>query len=247
MLLLFLSCAAAPARAQSERELPFQPGERLTFRGRAGGGVSAKATMSVDGPTVLRGVATWVLRSTIDARIGPLRGSDRSSSWLDPVTLSALRYSARERRPFGGREEEVEIDRPERRWIGATGDGGVLATDAPLDELSFLYFVRTLALTSDTTLTIPRHFDAARNPVLLRMVGRESVTVPAGRFRALVVEMRVRDRRHYEGTGVIRLHLSDDRCRLLLRIESQVPGQGLATLSLASYEGASTECTARAP
>jgi hypothetical protein len=238
-------CAAASAGAQTESALPFRPGERLIFLGRARAGVSARATMSVDGPTVLRGVATWVLSSSIDARLGPLRASDRSSSWLDPLTLSALRYSSRERRPFGGHEEDVEIDASERRWVGARGDGGVLETHMPLDELSFLYFVRTLPHVADTAITVPRHFDAARNPVLIRVIGHERIDVPAGQFRALVVEMRVRDRRRYDGTGVIRLHLSDDPCRLLLRIESQVPGQGLATLSLASYEGASTDCTAR--
>ena len=57
--------------------------------------------------------------------------------------------------------------------------------------------------------------------------------------------MRVRDARRYRGEGTIRLHLSDDRCRLILRLESRVPDAGPATLGLRSYEGARGECSAR--
>ncbi len=67
--------------------------------------------------------------------------------------------------------------------------------------------------------------------------GGEEVEVGAGRFRAVIVEMRVRDARRYRGEGVIRIHLSDDRCRLILRLESDVPGTGKATLALALYDG----------
>ena len=38
--------------------------------------------------------------------------------------------------------------------------------------------------------------------------------------------MRVKDPRHYEGEGMIRLYLTDDACRLPVRIESTVPGIG---------------------
>jgi hypothetical protein len=76
-------------------------------------------------------------------------------------------------------------------------------------------------------------------------MGREEVEVGAGRFRAIVLEMKVRDTRHYEGEGTIRIHLSDDRCRLLLRLESKLPDAGTASLALRSYEGARWPCDAK--
>jgi hypothetical protein len=133
----------------------------------------------------------------------------------------------------------------EKRWSAQGGLEGALVSDLPLDELSFLYYVRTLPLADGATLTVSRHFDAARNPTVLRVVGREDVDVGAGRFHAVVVEMRVRDARRYRGEGVIRLHLSDDKCRLILRLESDMPDAGKATLALASYEGARWVCTAK--
>ena len=122
-----------------------------------------------------------------------------------------------------------------------------MAMLAPLDELSFLYYVRTLPLLPDNTLSVTRHFDEARNPTVVRVTGREDIDVPAGRFHAVVVEMRVRDARRYKGEGTIRIHLSDDACRLILRLESRVPDAGPATLELQSYEGARGSCSAKLP
>jgi hypothetical protein len=226
-------------------ELPFAPGERLTFEGRVHTGVSGGGTMWVEGPVELRGTSTWLLNSDMEGRVGPLRATDRNASWLDPIRMTALRYTSRERHILSKHDDAVDIFAGEKRWSAANGAEGEISIGAPLDELSFLYYVRTLPLAANTTVTLARHFDAARNPTVLRVVGREEIQVGAGRFRAIVVEMRVRDARRYRGEGTIRIHLSDDRCRLILRLESRVPEAGPATLALQSFEGVRPGCTAR--
>jgi hypothetical protein len=47
--------------------------------------------------------------------------------------------------------------------------------------------------------------------------------------------MRVRDPRRYRGEGVIRVNLSDDACRIPVRIESRMPVVGAAVMLLASH------------
>ena len=227
--------------------LPFAPGERLTFEGRVRTGVKGGGTMWIEGPVELRGTSTWLLHSDMEGRVGPLRATDRTASWLDPVRMTTLRYTSRERHIVSKYDDAVDIFAGEKRWSAANGAQGVVAITAPLDELSFLYYVRTLPLAAGTTTTVARHFDADRNPTVLRVVGREDIEVGAGRFRAILVEMRVRDARRYRGEGVIRIHLSDDACRLILRLESRVPDAGPAILGLQSYEGARVGCTARLP
>jgi hypothetical protein len=180
----------------------------------------------------------------MEGRVGPIRATDQNASWLDPARMTTLRYTTRERHLLARHDDAVDIFASEGRWNGG-GAAGELAMTDPLDELSFLYFVRTLPLTGDGAVSITRHFDVARNPTVLRVVARENVEVGAGRFRAVVVEMRVRDARRYHGEGIIRVSLSDDRCRLILRLESSVPGAGTATLSLQSYEGMRWACDAR--
>ena len=226
-------------------DLPFAPGERMTYVGRVHVGVGGSGTIWVEGPVELRERSTWVLHSDMEGKLGPVRATVRSASWIDPAQMASLRYTSSERHLWKKRDEAFDIYAAERRWKSRDGTEGPVPSEEPLDELSFLFYLRTLPLAPESQLTLNRHFDESRNPTLVRVVGRGEVEVDAGRFRAIEVEMRVRDPRHYEGEGTIRIHLSDDRCRLLLRLESKLPGAGTATLGLASYEGARTTCTAR--
>jgi hypothetical protein len=230
-----------------QSDLPFAPGERLTYTGRVRAGVGGSGTITVDAPSELRGINTWVLHSDMQGKVGPIKGYERNASWLDPMRMATLRYTSNARQLFKHDVDAVDIFGQERRWKSEKGLEGETSTSAPLDELSFLFYLRTLPLPADETLTLSRHFDMARNPTIVRVIGREEVEVGAGRFRAIVIEMRVRDARRYHGEGTIRIHLSDDRCRLILRLESDVPDAGKATLSLVSYEGARWTCSARMP
>ena len=89
-----LAILPALSHAQGDH-LPFGPGERLTFQGRVRTGVSGGGTLWVEGPVDVRGTSTWLLHSDMEGRVGPLRATDRNASWLDPVRMTALRYTSR--------------------------------------------------------------------------------------------------------------------------------------------------------
>lgn len=229
---------AEPLRAQSA-PLPFAIGERLEYRVRVAGlGTIGRGAMWVEGPADVRGHDAWVLRFDVRAGRGPLKAEDHTTSWIDPRRMASLRYSKSERHPLSRSEESVELFPETRRWTEAGGGAGESESDAPLDELSFMYFLRTIPLDADTTLRFDRHFDAARNPTSVRVVGREVVTTEAGEFRTVVLEMRVRDSRRYRGEGVIRIHLSDDADRIPVRIESRMPVVGTAVMLLSARTAA---------
>jgi hypothetical protein len=229
--------------SQDSASLPFRVGERLVYEGRVRG-ISGRGTMWIQGPVEVRGTPTYELHFDFLARIGPLSVSQKSTSWLDPERMAAMRFEKRERHLLARREESVELFPNERRWSARNGETGASPTSAPLDELSFIYFIRTLPLTSDSTMRFERHFDADRSPTLVRVLGREQVDTPAGSYGTVVVEMRVRDPQHYKGEGRIRFSISDDRCRLPVRIESNIPDAGTVVLTLADA-GADTLCAAR--
>jgi hypothetical protein len=232
LLLLGTSSGLARIAAAQERTaLPFEVGERLVYEGRVRG-VGGKGVMWIEGPVNVRGVATFELHFDFAARLGPVKVSQKTISWLDPSRMAAMRFTKVERNPISRHSETVEMYPDERRWTGSDGESGDSPTSAPLDELSFIYFIRTLPLLSDSALTFSRHFDVVRSPTTVRMVGREQVTTPAGTFNTVLVEMRVRDSRHYRGEGVIRFAVSDDRCRLPVRIESAIPDAGKVVLTL---------------
>jgi hypothetical protein len=214
--------------------LPFFVGERLTYDVRTSRfGGSGKGVMRVDGPVDVRGTPTYLLSSVIETRVGLTKATNRSQSWLDPVAMASLRFRKRERSLVSSGSEAVEVFPEQRRWEAEGGRSGVSETDAPLDELSFIYFLRTVPLAAESTYRFDRHFDPARNPTTVRVVGRETVTTPAGQFATIVLEMRVKDPERYRGDGAIRINLTDDHCRLPVRIESRVPVAGTAVLTLA--------------
>jgi hypothetical protein len=214
--------------------LPFSIGERLTYEvSVAKGGKVGTATMWIEGPVDVRGVSTYVLRFDSKIRIAFLNAVSRSSSWFDPLRGSSLRFLKHERNPLTHDDESVDLYPDQKQWKSAKGTGSS-PSSMPLDELSFMYFVRTLPMTPGATYSFDRHFDSARNPITVSVIRREVIPTPMGELRVILLEMRVRDPRHYKGEGVIRIHLTDDDCRLPARIESTMPVVGTAVLTIAS-------------
>ena len=223
------------AAAQDAGRHPFQAGERLTYRVKIGRfGKLGRGSMWISESASVRGTDALVLHFAFQARVGPVKVMNETESWLDPERMASVRFHKHERHPLSDHDEEVELFPERREWRAADGTSGVSPTDAPLDELSFIYYLRTLPLDRDTTFALDRHFDAERNPTVIRVLGREVIETEAGTFDTIIVEMRVRDRR-YRGEGVIRFNLSDDARRLPVRIESSAPVVGKAVLTLESH------------
>ena len=216
--------------------LPFEIGERLRYRVSVSKlGTVGEGELSVGGPEAVRGTETLVLTSEISAKVGFMKKTERAESWIDPTRMAALRYQKRTHGVFTRDDEQhVELYPEDQRWKDDRGRQGQSPTSAPLDELSFIYYLRTLPLDADTVNHVVRHYDPARNPITVRVTGRDTVRTHAGTFPTIVVEMRVKDSRRYGGEGVIRLHLSDDAFRYPVRIESAVPVLGATVLTLES-------------
>src|SRR5690606_26129959 len=126
--------------------LPFPQGEELVYQVRSSRfGRMGHAATRVAGTDTVRGRETLVLSIGVSAQVLLCRVSDSTRSWFDPVAGHSLRYLKRERSPLGNRDERVEILPEKDVWIGGE-DTFDLASAEPLDELSFLYYVRTLPL-----------------------------------------------------------------------------------------------------
>src|ERR1017187_8748448 len=149
--------SASIAGAQAPDSLPFGSGERLTYGVRASKfGKVGHAVMAVTGPVAMRGVETMLV--TMDARVRVLfmKSSDVNRSWLDPRRMTSLRYEKHERRPFSSADDSVEIYPDLHYWSGTHGDSGSTTGAAPLDELSFVYFLRTVSLMPDSIYALDR-------------------------------------------------------------------------------------------
>jgi len=235
--LAFVSVCAGIRLPSEAVALPFSVGEKLTYRVTlANGNQVGTAAMWVEGPVDVRGTKALLLRFDSRIRFLLIPAISRSSSWFDGATGSSLRFLKHERNPLARNDDSVEIYPAEKRWTSAGGEAGESPSGSPLDELSFMFFIRTLPMTPGATFSFDRHFDAARNPVKVRIVRREVIPTPMGELHVVHVEMRVRDPRHYQGEGIIKIHLSDDACRLPVRIESAMPVIGTAILTIDSEQ-----------
>lgn len=236
-VIVFSLAGVATLPAQTpDATVPFEAGERIAYRVRIPiFGTVGRAVFAVDGPVEYRGEDVLLLSSSVTTKWGPIRGHSESASWFDPDRLLALRFEKEERQPGYHDSEDVTLFPASGHFEAANGARSEMPTDAPLDELSFIYFLRTLELSPDSVIRFRRHYDPARNPVSVRLIGRESIETGIGRDDAWIVEMRVRHPRHYRGEGVIRIHISADPRRIPLRIESTAPATGKVTLELDSY------------
>lgn len=244
-ILLIAACSAVLAftvgaqqgPVASSGRPPFPLGEALEYRVHVSvGGNVGQGQMRVEGPVVDRDVTTWRLVFDMRAGRGPIRAVDRTVSWLDPAHFRITRFEKTERHPLSRSEERVEVSAADGTWRDSVAAAThALGSSAPLDELSFIYFLRTLPLQRDTTFEVSRHFDAARNPTVIRVMGEELVETPVGIFRTRVVEMDVRDPKRYRGVGTIRLNIDTADCHVPVRIVSRMPVLGTTTLLLTGW------------
>jgi len=104
----------------------------------------------------------------------------------------------------------------------------------PLDDGSFLYFLRNVPLEIGHTYTFNRYFQPAGNPIIIRVLRREQVTVPAGTFNAIVVQPRIGTSRILSQKGRAEVWLADDSTHMMLQLKSSLPF-GSINLYLTGY------------
>src|SRR3954470_15770290 len=207
-----LVVASAGAGQSVAGGFPFQPGEACAYQGNGPLGRMGSGTFAVERQDSA-GREAYVLRFDFHGRLGFVGVENHTRSYFDPAETASFRFTKNERSPFSTSRQDVRIDGAARQWSGSGArgaHGGQMPTATPLDELSFIYFIRTLRLAEGDSYSFTRHYDVERNPVRVRVIGRTTTHVPAGDFQTIEVEMRVRDTHAYGGEGVIRLHFTDD-------------------------------------
>ena len=209
---------------------PFSVGEVLTYRVSFGLIGTGSGSLRVIPSLPLRDEPVVQLRFDFDGTIGPFAVTNHSRSWLSATRWASLRYEVEERSPFWSGQDVIDIFPDERRWAG-TREAGPTVSGGALDELSFLYALRTLPLNPGRSFRLDRHFDSRRNPAVIRVLDLEVVRVPAGTFETVRVDLLVRDPR-CSGWAVVRMNVSLDEFRIPVRIASRCPTESVLELQV---------------
>ncbi|MBI4545106.1 MAG: DUF3108 domain-containing protein [Gemmatimonadetes bacterium] len=218
--------------------VPFGPGERLDYKLTLGiFGEVGKGSMEVVGVEDVRGSPAYHLRFDLKGGILFAKVDDRLQSWLDVSRLQSHRFRQDQKEFRYERHRTLDFFPHEMLWRRLDKDeSGALATERPLDDVSFIYFVRTLPLEVGQTYTFHRYFKADGNPVVVKVLRKEVVKVPAGTFETIVVQPIIQTDGLFGKGGRAEIYFTDDEQRLVVQLKSHVPVIGSLNLYLDSYQ-----------
>jgi hypothetical protein len=201
--------------------LPFAINEDLQYSVSFGKLHVGSGEMRIVGMDTVRGRQTLKAVLSISGSVLFLHVHDTTMSWFDTSTFHSLRFVQSLHEPHYHAYRDFQIF-PERELLRDRDGRERPSVADPLDDVSFVYYVRTLPLEPGQCYEFRRYFERAGNPVVIHVERRDTVSVPAGTFRAIVIRPEVTTS-HVFSKGRAELWLSDDSQRLLLQMKSSLP------------------------
>jgi hypothetical protein len=223
-----------PSTARPVARVPFGPGEEARYDLKVGIFAAGEARLAVAAVEDVRGASAYRFEMEMQGGLLGFGVDDLFRSWMDTGTLASRR--------FVRDLHEVNYDPPlrqweiypeERRWQRTDAqEKGATLSDLPLDELSFIYFLRTLPLVVGEVYTFTRYFKEDGNPVSVRVLRKEQKTVPAGTFQTIVVQPIIRTSGLFSEGGEAEVYLTDDEHRQVVYLSTRIPKLGVGHITL---------------
>lgn len=154
---------------------------------------------------------------------------DINLSWLDAQNFYSLGYSQSLREGRYQRDEWVLFDYDTNTYRGEVvkksgkrSFSGTLTTRV-LDMLTSLYFVRGQNLENGKDVVFDILNREEQYPLIVKVIGRETVKTPAGKFKCVIVEPQFRGEGIFVSKGKsLKVWLTDDERKLPVKMETEV-------------------------
>jgi hypothetical protein len=216
--------------------VPFGPGEKAVY-GVSWGILGRRGTATTEVGTVehVREQPTYHLSFKLQGKVVAFSINDVQESWLDVAQLYSHRFKQNLNQTTYKRLRTLDFFPAEGKWRQLERpDSGALASEIPLDDVSFMYWARTLDLEVGQKYTFTRYFKESGNPVVVQVLRRERVKVPAGEFNTIVVKPIIRTSGLFSEGGEAEIYFSDDADRIVVMLKTKL-SVGTATMRLESY------------
>ncbi|MDZ7780929.1 MAG: DUF3108 domain-containing protein [Gemmatimonadota bacterium] len=219
-------------------EAPFGPGEHLVYGVKVGIFGVGEGHMSVHEVETVRGNETYRATMGIEGSLMGLGVEDKYTTWFDLYTLQSWRYIRDVHQVNYESYRHFEFFPERKTWERQDNlEWGPLGSSIPLDDISFVYYIRTLPLEVGDTYTLDRYFKDEGNPVVIRVVRKDERETDAGTFETVVVKPVIKTDGLFGEGGDAELHFTDDDRRLLVYMKSNIPKfPGSLTLHLRSIQ-----------
>lgn len=205
-------------------EQPFRPGESLRFSVQYGFIHAGSAWLEVPQVAEWKGrpAYTLVARAESNAFFSRFyKVRNRIESTWDRQDLFSWRYF--EDRREGGYRAHSEIlfdhDRHEAHY--SNGQTYPIPPNVQ-DALSSFYFTRFQALPIGGSVVFDYHASRKSQPLEVRVLGRERVETPAGKFDCVVIEPLLKAGGIFKNKGRLVIWLTDDARRMPVMMRSKV-------------------------
>jgi Protein of unknown function (DUF3108) len=225
-----LARLASPAPPAAASPYPFAVGERLSFDASLGYLPVGSATATV-GRTQEQGTDAFVFAFAGEGGPPGIKVQYELTSWTRSARFASLRFHRRLVQGSTVEDQRYQIVPDSSRYRLEGGSQDWVAPRDALDELAFVYYLRTTALQSGRSYTIARYFRNGYNPILVRVTGRETVTLyDRSSVPCLVLDLTTR------GTTMT-LRLTDDARRLPVQLDVPLT-YGTVSLKLSGVSSA---------
>jgi hypothetical protein len=201
--------------------VPFKVGERLTYQAKVNVFNAGSATMSVEGIETVRGRPTYHTIFNVKGKVLFFHVDDHYESWFDTTSLVSLRHIQRIDQTKYKADKTYDFY-PERKVYVRNNEEKASVAE-PLDEGSFLYFMRSVPLEVGKTYEFHRYYNAERNPVIIKVERKERVKVPAGEFDAFVLRPTIKSKGLFGENGQAEVWIADDSTRMIVKVKSKLP------------------------
>ena len=184
------------------------------------------------GLTTVNGRAAYLLQTTafsaavIDAFF---KVRDVNYSWIDAETFYSLGYTQSVREGSYKRDEWLIFDYPRQLFYGEIQKkeaprviAGPLSMQV-LDMLSSLYYVRAQKLEIGKDIVFDIINRERQYPLVVKVLGKETVKTDAGKFNCIVVEPQFRGEGIFVSKGKsLKVWLTDDEYKMPIKMKTEV-------------------------
>jgi hypothetical protein len=202
--------------------VPFGVGERFTYDVKLGPFKAGRGSMEVTGLDTLRGRTVWRTVFRVKGGILGYKADNTMESWIDTATKFSLRFTQDFEQTGKDRKKVYEIF-PERSVYQEPGKPEQQSVPDPLDDASFIYFIRTVPLEIGRTYSFDRYFRPNKNPVRIKVLRRETVKVPAGTYQTIVVQPIIKSQGIFSENSKAEIWFSEDANRIMVQLKADLP------------------------
>ena len=213
------------SREARRAKVPWKIGEYFQFSIDWSGLNGGNALMQVQNMQTVDGHRTWriITKAESNSFVSKFyRVRDRAESFIDAESLYTRRFEKHIREGSYKKDLSVRFDQANGKAIYQDGKSYGVPSQVH-DVLSAFYFVRTRPLPDGATIVIPTHDNEKTYDMVVNVLRRERVEVPAGKFDCVLVEPVLKSEGIFKSKGQMYVWLSDDERRIPVQVKSKVP------------------------